>query len=151
MSIRHRAKHRDADLVYNRIEHVDLFSHFDLDGLVCQSLGSTRSPSEILSQYVGRPCHLIMKGPRTRICEGTADFPKIDNGTRYQDGYPLLLLSEESIQAVQDKVRTLVGVQGVEEKWKNDKLLIERFVSLSMLPYVYLTIYGCIDSGRTLW
>jgi hypothetical protein len=70
----------------------------------------------------------VYKGPRARICEPTFDFPSLDASLRYQDGYPLLVLSEESVDAAETEVRKYVGTQGVEERWKDDKLVIERWV-----------------------
>jgi len=35
-------------------------------------------------------------------------------------------LSEESVDAAETEVRKYVGTQGVEERWKDDKLVIER-------------------------
>jgi hypothetical protein len=64
-----------------------------------------------------------------RICKPTLDFPNLDASLRYQDGYPLLLLSEESVEAAEAEVRKYVGTQGVEEKWKDDRLVIERWVT----------------------
>jgi uncharacterized protein len=45
---------------------------------------------------------------------------------RYQDGYPLLLLSEESVEATEKEVRKYVGTLGIGERWKDEKLVIER-------------------------
>jgi hypothetical protein len=38
------------------------------------------------------------------------------------------VLSEESVDAVENKVKENIGVQGVEEKWNDKKLLVERSV-----------------------
>lgn len=68
----------------------------------------------------------MYKGPRTRICDPTLDFPNLDASMRYQDGYPLLLLSEESVEATEKEVRKYVGTLGIGERWKDEKLVIER-------------------------
>ncbi|OJA18065.1 hypothetical protein AZE42_05426 [Rhizopogon vesiculosus] len=104
---------------------ISLWSKNDIEGYVCQT-NTGRSPSEILSQYVGFPVLLAMKGPRPRICPPTLRFPKLDAPSYFQDGYPLLVLSEESVAAMQERVRGMVGIQGVEEKWSNDTLQVER-------------------------
>jgi hypothetical protein len=44
-----------------------------------------------------------------------------------------MILSEESVEAAEKEVRKYVGVQGVEEKWKDDKLVIERYVRENLL------------------
>lgn len=85
------------------------------------------------------------------MCDPTHDFPGLDASVWYQDGYPLLLLSEESVKAAEIETRKYVGVQGVEEKWANDDLVIERYVfrkfSAELRPLLNL---GAVGSDRTL-
>jgi len=111
------------------IEHFSLFGVYDIDGYICGKSTQTNSesPSSILSKYLGRPVHLSYKGPRPRACRPTQTFPALEATISYQDGYPLLFLSEESVDEVERQVRGYVGVQGIEERWKEDKLVIERF------------------------
>ena len=102
-----------------------------IDGYICQGIPAlpgafNESVSSILSKYCGRPVHLVCKGPNPRICQPTFDFPNLDASLWYQDGYPLLVLSEESVAAAEEEVRRYVGVQGVEERWREDKLVVER-------------------------
>jgi len=111
---------------WETVSNVELWSHNDIDGYICESL-SGRSPSDILSAYVGFPVHLVMKGPRPRLCAPTLRFPKLGAPTAYQDGYPLLVVSEESVSALQTRIREMVGVQGIDEKWSNEKMEVERF------------------------
>ena len=87
-----------------------------------------------MSKYIERPVNLVYKGPRARICVPTFDFPNLDASLRYQDGYPLLLLSEESVEAAEQEVKKYVRIQGIEEKWKDDKLVIERWVAYPSGP-----------------
>ncbi|KAI5998104.1 MOSC N-terminal beta barrel domain-containing protein [Pisolithus albus] len=94
-----------------RVE-VSLWSKKDIDGYICESL-SGRSPSTILSEYLERPVHLVFKGPRPRVCPPTRRFPKLDALSHFQDAYPFLIISEESVAAVQREVREMVGSQGV--------------------------------------
>jgi uncharacterized protein YcbX len=105
-----------------------------VDGYICGKSARTNSetPSSILSKYLGRPVHLSYKGPRPRICHPTQIFPALEASISYQDGYPLLFLSEESVEEVERQLRGHVGTQGIEERWKKDKLAIERAVRLSM-------------------
>lgn len=112
-----------------------LHGHHGIDGYICQGVPAlpgalNESVSSILSKYCGRPVHLVCKGPVPRICAPTFDFPNLDASLWYQDGYPLLVLSEESVAAAEQEVRAYVGVQGVEEKWREDKLVIERYMGL---------------------
>lgn len=68
-----------------------------------------------------------MKGPRARDCPKTVAFPELDAKTAYADGFPLLVVSEESLGDVQRRVGDSVGVKpGVEEKWRKGKVEIER-------------------------
>lgn len=104
---------------------ISLWGKDDIEGYVCQS-SIGKSASEILSEYVGFPVLLAMKGPRLRICPPTDRFPELDAPSYFQDGYPLLVVSEETVAAMQERIRGMVGVQGVEEKWANDTLQVER-------------------------
>ena len=102
-----------------------------IDGYICQGIPAlpgafNESVSSIFSKYCGRSVHLVCKGPNPRICQPTFDFPNLDASLWYQDGYPLLVLSEESVAAAEEEVRRYVGVQGVEERWREDKLVVER-------------------------
>ncbi|KAI6163709.1 MOSC N-terminal beta barrel domain-containing protein [Pisolithus thermaeus] len=105
---------------------VSLWRKKDIDGYICESL-SGRSPSTILSEYLERPVHLVFKGPRPRVCPPTSRFPKLDAPSYFQDAYPLLIMSEESVAAVQGQVREMVGSQGVGDEWTERELEIERF------------------------
>ncbi|KAI6048067.1 MOSC N-terminal beta barrel domain-containing protein [Pisolithus marmoratus] len=105
---------------------VSLWGKKDIDGYICESL-SGPSPSIVLSEYLEHPVHMVFKGPRPRICPPTSRFPKLDVPSYFQDAYPLLIVSEESVVAVQNKVREMIGSQGVGEEWTERELEIERF------------------------
>jgi len=112
------------------VNNLALFNHKNIDGYICQALpapSASQTASSIMSKYFDRPVQLVYKGPRARICVPTLDFPNLDASLRYQDGYPLLILSEESVEAAEKEVRKYVGTQGVEARWNDDKLVIERF------------------------
>lgn len=91
----------------------------------------------MLSAFLGRAVHLVYKGPRPRPCPPTYEFPALNATAVYQDGFPLLVASEESLAAVQDRVRACaadggksrggVGL-GVQEKWREEELAMERYV-----------------------
>ncbi|THV06478.1 hypothetical protein K435DRAFT_743533 [Dendrothele bispora CBS 962.96] len=103
-----------------------------VDGYICETLpsmptASGRSPSSILSEYLEAPVQLVYKGGRPRPCDETSSFPELKATTDYQDGYPLLVLSEENVEAVEKELRGHVGTQGIEERWTTDKILVERF------------------------
>jgi uncharacterized protein len=63
-------------------------------------------------------------------------FPQLDATTNYPDGYPLLVLSEESVESVEKELRGHVGKQGIDERWKTDSLVIERFSFLWSLKFI---------------
>jgi uncharacterized protein len=98
-----------------------------IDGYICQSVpGTSLSPSLILSKFLSKPVHLVYKGPRPRMCMPTTAFPALEATVSYHDGYPLLILSEESVKEVERQVKAYVGVQGVDERWKEQSLVVER-------------------------
>lgn len=111
------------------LSNITLFS-YDLDGYIAQTHPSFPSPSEILSEYFGKPVHLVYKGPRPRTVEPTAEFPKLEATSVFQDMYPLLVLSEEGMAEVEREARERVGQQGVGEEWREARVVIERWAAL---------------------
>ncbi len=112
-----------------------MFGTYVVQGYVCPSSEpGTRSPSEILSDYFGRAVHLVMKGPRVRPCPPTWAFPDLEASAVFQDGYPFLVASEESLQEVRRVVsqfaqdETPAGrIGGIDrERWRDGGVNIER-------------------------
>lgn len=99
-----------------------------VDGYVCESVGPgpADSPTTTLSKYFGKSVQLMYKGPRPRAALPSATFPDLRANAIYQDLYALLVLSEESMDQINDKTREYVGVQGVAENWATDKVKIEQ-------------------------
>jgi len=89
------------------------------------------SASSILSKYMGYPVHLVYKGPTPRMVEATSSHPELPKTTsaRFQDGYPFLVASVESLHAVQDVVQNLAKEVGSQltEDWKSKPLEMARF------------------------
>jgi len=111
-------------------EVVEDINHFakGVTGYVCESVSSAScTPSEILSAFLGLPVLLVMQGPRLSVCNPTARHPNLDASFVFHDGYPLLVLSQESVTSLEGTVREMVGQQGIEEKWEKEELQIERF------------------------
>lgn len=104
---------------------VTLWGKKDIEGYICEPFDG-RPPSTILSQYFGYAVHLVIKGPLLRRCPPTPRFPDLNTPSYFQDGFPLLIVSHESLVAVQDKVRQMIGEQGVEKVWEQQELVIER-------------------------
>ncbi|KAJ3786693.1 hypothetical protein GGU10DRAFT_427236 [Lentinula aff. detonsa] len=112
---------------WERLSDIALWRH-EVDGFVCENQSSTgRSPSTILSEYFGRPVHLTVKGNKPRPCDPTVSFPNLKATALYQDGYPLLVLSEESIDVLHEEIRSRVGTQGIADEWSSQEFVIERF------------------------
>ena len=112
---------------FSRIE-VALFGS-SIDSRVCEAISSDAgSVSEILSSYFEKPVHLVFKGQRPRDCPKTTAFPELKASAVFQDAYPILFLSEESMSVIETEMRGHIGTQGVEERWKTDRLVIERLV-----------------------
>ena len=100
-------------------------THDPVDAYIARS-ASGPDPSTALSQYFGRPVHLVYKGPRPRVIDPTDSFPQLEATAKYQDMYPLLVLSEESIGPIDQEMKKHVGTQGIEESWKDGGVVIER-------------------------
>ncbi|KAF8641062.1 hypothetical protein AX17_000706 [Amanita inopinata Kibby_2008] len=104
-------------------------THGPLDGYICESLEplAADSPTVVLSKYFGKPVQLMYKGPRARAVDPTVAFPHLTATAIYQDMYPILVLSEESMDQINETMQPYVGTQGIEESWKANKVAIERF------------------------
>ncbi|KAJ7204394.1 MOSC N-terminal beta barrel domain-containing protein [Mycena pura] len=113
---------------WKRLQKVMMW-HVPFDAYICEALPSppSRSPSAILSSYFGRPVHLIYKGAQPRPCEPTVTHPNLDANAVFQDCFPLMVMSEESTTQITEQLRRHVGTQGIDERWKTDNLVIERF------------------------
>jgi hypothetical protein len=127
----------DVETLLSRLSDIAVWSWDSLDAHVCPSIRpSHSSPSELLSSFLGRPVLLVLKGSKPRLCEPTSRAPDLGTPERpapfeFQDGFPLLVASEESLAETAKRVEEAVGnVPGVEAGWKEKgekKLGIERF------------------------
>ncbi|KAL0579242.1 hypothetical protein V5O48_002746 [Marasmius crinis-equi] len=106
------------------IDNVSMWED-SIDGYICEN--PTVSISETLSRFMGRAVHLAFKGKKPRNCAATTAFPDLRASAKYQDGYPWLVFSEESIDAINEEVRGRIGQQGIDEKWKTENVVVERF------------------------
>ncbi|KZT22674.1 hypothetical protein NEOLEDRAFT_1071092 [Neolentinus lepideus HHB14362 ss-1] len=128
------------------LDGLKIWSHTTDGYLVPASSSSSPSPSSILSEYTGRQVQLVYKGPAPRSCDPTQLFPGLDATVRYQDGYPWLVCSEEALEAVRAQVGEWAGREeglrmGIEERWKSEKVPMERFrpnivLSGSGVPFI---------------
>ncbi|KEP52823.1 importin-9 protein [Rhizoctonia solani 123E] len=117
------------------ISDVEIWRDTGLDAYVVESTSaeSTASPSALLSSYLGRDVLLVLKGPMHRAARPTSTHPDLEVGFRFQDGFPLLLATTESLAAVQDKIRRSAAgeegwkVGGITSQWQTDELVMERF------------------------
>ena len=122
-----------------RVDDCSLFKVVEVDGYVCQTLHPTSpSPSEVLSEYFGRPVHLVMKGPKRRACGPTQTFPDLDASAVYQDGFPLLVASDESLEKVGDEINRWASgevdgesIGAIDVLWKTSRVPIERCVCMA--------------------
>jgi len=114
---------------WEKLDDIKLWGNNAIDGFVCQSSDSKEwnLPSKVMTRFFGKDVLLVCKGPRPRPCPPTTDFPNLKASTMYQDGYPILVASEESLAAVQQRIKGQTGQQGVAERWKEDELVMERF------------------------
>lgn len=91
-------------------------------------------PSKVLSDFLGRTVQLIVKGPTPRFCPPTKAFPTLQATSVFQDGYPVLVASEESLEAVAQAVNDAAKPNAPEKiggldqaRWQQEKVPIERF------------------------
>jgi uncharacterized protein YcbX len=101
--------------------------HPPLDGYVCEAISTDKgTASAILSQYFEKPVHLVFKGPRPRPINPTPAFPDLVARAKYQDMYPLLILSAESMSAIEDEVRNHMDTLNIDKEWATKSVVIER-------------------------
>ncbi|KAF9486556.1 hypothetical protein BDN70DRAFT_870140 [Pholiota conissans] len=119
----------DTLKTWTALPEIELWTGYPpLDGYVCESTsGPKGTASATLSKFFGQPVHLVAKGPKPRQAVPTTSFPNLKSTSKYQDMYPLLVLSEESTAAVDTELRKHVGTQGIDAKWSTDSVPIERF------------------------
>lgn len=99
----------------------------EIDSRICEKCSpGPRSASEIMSVYFGKPVHLVVKSKKPRICSPTENFPELKASAVFQDGYPLLFITEESMGVIEEAIQAQVGKAGVEERWKKERLVVER-------------------------
>ncbi len=113
-----------------------MFKIMQVQGYVCSSPDGdgARTPSEILSQYFEQPVHLVMKGPRVRACPPTHAYPDLKASAVFQDGYPFLVASEESLGEVGRVISAYAANESPEarigqfdrERWRAGDIKIER-------------------------
>ncbi|KAG8875367.1 hypothetical protein FRB97_005179 [Tulasnella sp. 331] len=93
------------------------------------------TPSETISNFLGRNVLLVRKGPRPRAVVATPAFPDLKTTTAFQDGYPLLIASESSLRDITRHIRTAatdedgkLKIYGLnKEVWKDKEFAMERF------------------------
>ena len=125
----------------HRIDDCTMFKVVEVDGYICQALHPTSpSPSQVLSKYLGRPVHLVMKGPRRRACDPTKTFPDLDASAVYQDGFPLLVASDESLEKVGNEINRWASgevdgesIGAIDDLWKTSRVPIERCACMYIL------------------
>ncbi|KAJ7269364.1 hypothetical protein B0H12DRAFT_34540 [Mycena haematopus] len=110
---------------WKRIEQVKMW-HIPFDAYICEALSSS-SPSDILSSYFRKPVHLVYKGYQPRPVDPTPAHPKLKATAVFQDCYPLMVLSQESMARIEEELRGHVGEQGIDQRWRDESLVIERF------------------------
>ncbi|KAL1739357.1 hypothetical protein HDZ31DRAFT_49518, partial [Schizophyllum fasciatum] len=121
----------DTLATWARVSDVKLWGDL-VDSYVCEAApghsgAQTRSPSAILSGYFERDVLLVIKGPRPRALAPTDAFPELRGSCVFQDGYPLLVLSEEGLDEIERELREHVGTQGIDPRWREARVTVERF------------------------
>lgn len=121
-----------------------------VDGYIVPAMSpESRSPSDIISDYLGAPVLLVIKGHVPRPVGKTSTHPNLKATAVFQDGYPLLLASTESLKDVQDKI-SLAAKKGKDfvvggmdySKWQTGEVTMERYVPTLSISEVY-AYYPC--------
>lgn len=138
-----------------------MFGHYKMDAYICGGSDPYQpTPSQVLSDYLGRDVHLVMKGPTRRISPPTTAFPELEanvdfqvryiglvdhedaNMQGHQDGYPILVASVESLNAVENAIRRAASrgpteggkIPGIDRgRWHDGELEMERYVTNGIL------------------
>ncbi|KAI0068321.1 hypothetical protein BV25DRAFT_1867320 [Artomyces pyxidatus] len=117
------------------VEDCSVHSMTNMDGYITQPHSSSGSEaslcSAVLSRFMGRPVHLIFKGPRPRPAAPTWSFEKLDPFVGYHDGYPLHVASEESMEGVKAMVKKWSQEHAEDSSdpqiWDTKSMVIERY------------------------
>lgn len=89
-----------------------------------------------MSSYLGREVLLVLKGPKRRMVDPTPTHPSLAADVRFQDAFPLLLATTESLAVVQEKIRlSASGVEGwkvggITSQWQTEELAMERLAAI---------------------
>lgn len=80
-----------------------------MDGYLVQSIFEDHhpTPSESFSEFLGKQVLLVMKGPQPRPLNGTESHPELQGTAAFQDGYPILVASEDSLADLQVRLGRL--------------------------------------------
>lgn len=141
------------EIWYHRINDCSMFKTIEVDGYICQALDPTSPcPSEVLTEYFRRPVYLVMKGPKRRACSPTQTFPDLVASAIYQDGFPLLVASDESVQKVGDEVNRWANDEVAGESIVIDDLWKTNLVPIERCAYITLRILGlpCMSGRRRI-
>ena len=117
----------------SRLQDVQIWKS-TTDAHICTPLEGTSSldPSLAFSKYLGRDVLLVYKGRTTRYF--TSEPLNLKGPTAFQDGYPILVATEESLRDVQAKVELSAsgaegwGMPGVVDGGWNGEIVMERCV-----------------------
>lgn len=117
---------------WTRFTDVQIWSHVT-DAYIVQALPGSGSldPSAAFSKYLDRDVLLVYKGPTPRVVGPLPTFPDLKSSANFQDGWPILVATEESLVDVQKKVDlsasgvTGWSIKGVQGTWSGE-LVMER-------------------------
>lgn len=96
------------------------------------------TPSETLSNFLGRSVLLVFKGSRLRWVLPTTNFPELKANAAFHDGYPILIATDSSLDDIAKRVKVAANAEGDgedtfkihgldKESWKEKEFVIERF------------------------
>ncbi len=110
-----------------------------------------------LSEYLGLSCHLVFMGPNSRRSIDPS-FGQPEDEVSFADGYPILVLSQASVDALNKRLRTPLGMERfrpnlviadcpahAEDDWQ--RIRVGDAVELELVKRCSRCVLTTIDSG----
>ena len=115
-----------------RIENCTLFNVLEVVGYICAAL---HPPLPNLLKVLRPLRPPRYENPKRRPCGPTQTFPDLVANAVYQDGFPLLVASDESLEKVGDEINMRANgdvagqsIGGIDNLWRTNRIPIERCI-----------------------
>jgi hypothetical protein len=127
------------------LDDLYMWTSRNMEAYICEAISpAAHAASMTLSAFMGRQVHLVLKGARPRPCDPTHAYPELGTAAHpaesaFQDGYPVLLASQESLDDARANIRAAAGQNGVGEEWVTRDFDMRRQVAFLLLIVRMLT------------